>query len=106
MNYLCAKCTYYIDDIPNPFAGPDVKKKLRESEKTKAYMEDPAFVKIIEELEKDTQALVKHMSNNKVMTALAVLLDVDITVPECRFNGLWLIRGLMNCTALVVVLDV
>ena len=47
-------------------------------------MEDPKFVKIIDELGKDTQALVKHMSDHRVMTALAVLLDVDITVPpEC-----------------------
>ena len=47
-------------------------------------MEDPAFVKIIEELGRDTKSLVKYMSDNRVMTAMAVLLDVDITVPECK----------------------
>ena len=71
------------DDIPNPFADPQAKKKLRDSEKTKKYMEDPGFVKIIDELSKDTQTLLKHMGDNRVMTALAVLLNVDITVPKC-----------------------
>ena len=86
-----SRCTY-VDDIPNPFAGPQVQQKLRENEKTKAYMEDPKFVKIIEELGTDTQALVKHMADNRVMTALAVLLDVDITVPECK-RSCGLVRG-------------
>ena len=45
-------------------------------------MEDSGFVKIIDELAEDTQSLVKHMGDNRVMTALAVLLDVDITIPE------------------------
>lgn len=73
------------DDIPNPFAAPQAKQKLRESEKTREYMEDPKFVRIIDELAKDTQNLVNHMSNSQVMTALAVLLDVDITVPTSRY---------------------
>ena len=81
-----SKSYHVAEDIPNPFAGPQVKQKLRGNEKTKAYMEDPSFVKIIEDLGKDTQALVKHMSDNRVMTALAVLLDVDITVPECKLR--------------------
>ena len=51
-------------------------------------MEDPNFVKVIEDLGKDTQTLVKHMADNRVMTALAVLLDVDIVVPKCRFGTL------------------
>jgi stress-induced-phosphoprotein 1 len=63
-----------------------VKQKLRESPKTKAYMEDPAYVKIIDDLGKDTQTLVKHMSDNRVIDALAVLLDVDISVPDCTFS--------------------
>ena len=70
------------DDIPNPFADSQVKQKLRNSVKTKEYMEDSGFVKIIDELAEDTQSLVKHMGDNRVMTALAVLLDVDITIPE------------------------
>ena len=62
-------------------------------------MKDPSFVKIIEDLGKDTQTLVKHMSDNRVMTALAVLLDVDITVPECKFVY-WtsdMVRGRHSC---------
>ena len=69
-----------------------MKEKLGKDAKTKVYMEDPTFVKIIEDLGKDTQTLVKHMSDHRVMTALAVLLDVDITVPECRFST-WGVEG-------------
>ena len=78
--YVC------IEDIPNPFAGSHVKQKLKNDPKTKAFMDDPKFVKIIEDLGRDTQTLMKHMSDHRVMTALAVLLDVDITVPECKFS--------------------
>ena len=70
------------DDIPNPFADPQVKQKLRDNVKTKEYMKDSSFVKIIEELTKDTGSLLKHMNDNRVMTALAVMLDVDITMPK------------------------
>lgn len=71
------------DNISNPFAGPHVKQKLRSSVKTKEYMKDPSFVKMIDELSKDTQILLKYMGDNRVMTALSVLLNLDITFPEC-----------------------
>ena len=70
------------DDIPNPFADPQAKQKLSENVKTKEFMNDPNFVKIMDELSKDSQSMVKHMADHRVMTALAVLLDVDIHVPE------------------------
>lgn len=46
--------------------------------KTEEYMKDSGFVKIIDELATGSSALMKYMRDNRVMTALAVLLDVDI----------------------------
>lgn len=73
---------HFSGDIPNPFSNPQVKQKLKQNEKTKAFMEKANFVKIIDELAKDTQSLTKYVGDHRVMTALAVLLDVDITVPK------------------------
>ena len=44
-------------------------------------MKDSGFVKIIDELATGSSALMKYMRDNRVMTALAVLLDVDIHMP-------------------------
>ena len=73
------------DDIPNPFAASDVIKRLSESEKTKEFMKDQVFLDKLEDLSKDSQNLVNHMSDHRVMNALAVLLNVDVTVPESKF---------------------
>jgi stress-induced-phosphoprotein 1 len=37
-------------NIPNPFVGPDVFTKLRANPKTKAYLDDPEFVKALNNL--------------------------------------------------------
>ena len=52
-------------------------------------MKDAGFVKILDELAKGGDALMKYMRDHRVMTALAVLLDVDIQVPGGKDNHLW-----------------
>ena len=73
------------DDISNPFAAEDVRRRLSESDKTKEFMKDQAFLEKLEDLSKSSQNLVNHMADHRVMTALAVLLDVDVTIPESNF---------------------
>lgn len=75
------------DDIPNPFAADDVIQRLNESDKTKEFMKDQAFLDKLEYLSRDSHNLVDHMADHRVMTALAVLLDVDVTVPESKYCG-------------------
>ena len=76
-------------DIPNPFAANDVIKRLNENEKTREFMKDQGFLEKLEDLSKDSQNFVNHMADHRVMTALAVLLDVDVTVPESKFPALY-----------------
>jgi stress-induced-phosphoprotein 1 len=65
-------------DVENPFCMADMMDRLRESEKTKAYMEDKAFVAKLEDLSKDPNRLIKHMEDERIVTALAVLLGVNM----------------------------
>ena len=72
------------DDIPNPFAASDVIRRLRENEKTREFIKDKVFLDKLQDLSNDSQNLVNHMADHRVMTALAVLLDVDVTVPQSK----------------------
>ena len=46
-------------DVENPFCMADMMDQLRRSDKTKAYMEDQAFVAKLEELSKDPNRLIR-----------------------------------------------
>jgi hypothetical protein len=50
-------------------------------------MKDQGFLEKLEDLSKDSQNLGNHMADHRVMTALAVLLDIDVTVPESKFRS-------------------
>lgn len=65
-------------DVPNPFADPTVRQKLAANEKTRAFLQDPEFVKILDDIAKDPNNLVKNMQDHRVMEALAVLLNIDL----------------------------
>lgn len=78
---------YVPDDIPNPFAANDVIQRLNENDKTKEFMKDPSFLDKLKYLSKDSKNLVDHMADHRVMTSLAVLLDVDVTVPESELTA-------------------
>lgn len=72
------------DNIPNPFAASDVIRRLSENENTKEFMKDQVFLDKLQDLSSDSQNLVNHMADHRIMTALAVLLDVDVTIPESK----------------------
>lgn len=46
-------------NVPNPFCTPDMMDRLRQSPKTKTFMEDEGFVAKLEELSKNPNQLVK-----------------------------------------------
>lgn len=61
---------------------------MRENEKTREFIKDKAFLDKLQDLSNDSQNLVTHMADHRVMTALAVLLDVDVTVPQSKNTSL------------------
>ena len=44
---------------PNPFQDPNLLERLRNHHKTKDYLDDPSFMKILKELQKDPEALLR-----------------------------------------------
>ena len=44
---------------PNPFQDANLLERLRNHHKTKDYLDDPSFVKILKELQRDPEALLR-----------------------------------------------
>lgn len=52
--------------------------RLRRDPKTSAYMNDPDFVRKLQQLKMNPNSLLQHMQDSRIMDALSVLLGVDI----------------------------
>ena len=61
----------------NIFSG-DVWGRLNASESTKDFKNDPEFVKKIEMIQQNPQLAAQFMTDKKVMSAVAVLLGLDV----------------------------
>ena len=64
---------------PNPFSNPFSEAKLRANPKTSDFMDDPAFVAKLREMQQDPKSLAHHMRDPRIMQSLAVLLGADIS---------------------------
>ena len=63
--------------MPNPFAKPGIRQKLQMDPKTKDLFNDPAFLAIMDDLERNPSSLGKHLNDQRVMKCLSVLLGFD-----------------------------
>lgn len=63
--------------FPNPFASAEAFLKLRSDPRTKNYLDDPEFLKTMQELQSNPNSLTTKLTDPKVMTALSVLLGLD-----------------------------
>ncbi|XP_046739729.1 stress-induced-phosphoprotein 1 [Diprion similis] len=61
----------------NPFNAPDIFVKLRSDPRTKAYLDDPEYVKLIQELRSNPRVLGARLQDNRVLTTLSVLLGLN-----------------------------
>lgn len=61
----------------NPFNAPDVFVKLRNDPRTKAYLDDPEYVKLIQGLRSNPRLLGAKLQDNRVLTTLSVLLGLN-----------------------------
>lgn len=75
----------------NPFGDPMVKAKLAAHPKTAAFMRDPEFAAKIDEIQRsagDTSVLMRHFSDQRIMTALGVLMGIDLeNLPKTSEEG-------------------
>ncbi|KAK7389292.1 hypothetical protein VNO78_24162 [Psophocarpus tetragonolobus] len=64
------------------FSGPDVWARLTADPTTRAYLQQPDFVKIMQDIQKDPNKFNLHLSDQRVMHAIGVLLNVNIQTPK------------------------
>ncbi|XP_035732907.1 stress-induced-phosphoprotein 1-like [Vespa mandarinia] len=64
----------------NPFNHPDLLKKLANDSRTKAYVNDPEYLKLLQELRTNPQSLSLNLQDPRILTTLGVLLGVDETM--------------------------
>ncbi|KAA8522270.1 hypothetical protein F0562_012943 [Nyssa sinensis] len=63
------------------FSGPEMWTKLTADPTTRAYLEQPDFVKMMQDIQKNPSNLNMYLKDQRVMQALGVLLNVKIRTP-------------------------
>lgn len=66
----------------NPFNSPDLFVKLRNDPKTRAYLDDPEYMQIIRELQRNPNALTTRLQDKRVLDTLGVVLGLNTSEPE------------------------
>ncbi|CAJ1928335.1 unnamed protein product [Sphenostylis stenocarpa] len=60
------------------FSGPEMWTRLTADPTTRAYLQQPDFVKMMQDIQKDPNKLNLHLKDQRVMQAIGVLLNVKI----------------------------
>lgn len=66
----------------NPFNTPDLFVKLANDSRTKGYLQDPEYLKLLEELRSSPQALATKLQDTRALVTLWVLLGINTDVDE------------------------
>ncbi|KAJ8675647.1 hypothetical protein QAD02_011433 [Eretmocerus hayati] len=68
--------------FPNPFNSPDALFKLKNDPRTKAWMDDPDYLNLLNELRTSPKTLGTKLQDPRVLTTLSVLLGVNEIVDD------------------------
>jgi len=63
----------------NPFSDPNLTARLATDPRTREFMKDPEYVKMIGELQANPNALGTRLNDNRLLTTLSVLLGMDVS---------------------------
>ncbi|XP_061357841.1 hsp70-Hsp90 organizing protein 1-like [Gastrolobium bilobum] len=63
------------------FSGPEMWARLTADPTTRAYLQQPDFVKMMQDIQRDPNNLNLHLKDQRVMQAIGVLLNVKIRTP-------------------------
>lgn len=64
-------------NIMNPFNSPDIYIKLRNDPRTKAYLDDPEYLKLLNDLRTNPNLLGTKLQDTRMLTTLSVLLGIN-----------------------------
>lgn len=62
----------------HPFAAPDLYTKLRADPRTRAYLDDPSYLKLIEQLRNNPNDMSLLMSDKRILATMGVLMGIDL----------------------------
>jgi len=68
--------------LTNPFNSPDIFIKLASDPRTKGYLSDPEYLKLLQELRTNPQSLGTKLQDTRVLTTLSVLLGMSADMEE------------------------
>lgn len=66
-----------MESVSNPFNTPNLYITLANDPRTKGYLQDPEYLKLLQELQRNPQALDMKLQDTRVLTTLSVLLGID-----------------------------
>lgn len=66
----------------NIFQGPEMWAKLTADPSTRSYLQQPDFVKMIQDIQRNPKNINMYLSDQRMMQALGVLLNVKMKTPE------------------------
>jgi len=67
--------------MANPFLTSDLFDKLRSDPRTRAYLDDPEYVKLVQDLQSNPNSLGQRLNDTRVLTTLSVLLGINLESP-------------------------
>ncbi|CAM6084741.1 unnamed protein product [Calypogeia fissa] len=75
----------------NIFQGPDVWAKIQTDPRTRAFLAQPDFVKMLQDVQRNPNNLNRYINDPRMMQVLGVLLGVNIQTPskEDMESGKW-----------------
>lgn len=63
--------------FPNPFNSPDLFIKLRFDPRTKALLDDPEYLSLLQQLQTNPQLLGQKLQDPRILTTLSVLIGLE-----------------------------
>uniref|UniRef100_A0A0K8TBK0 Stress-induced-phosphoprotein 1 n=1 Tax=Lygus hesperus TaxID=30085 RepID=A0A0K8TBK0_LYGHE len=67
----------FPDLFSNPFCAPDLMNKLKEDPRTREYLNDPSYLKLLQQVQQNPKDLSLMMSDKRMLTTMAVILGLD-----------------------------
>ena len=67
-----------LDGLSNVFGAPDLIPRMAANPQTAGFLSDPGFMAKLEEIRRDPNAMTKHLSDQRVLTVMGMMMGIDI----------------------------